>query len=93
MVPVLVAGRVVPAGVGLGPVGQVDARAALGLGQDVPEFLGGVGDDRRQEPGEILMQLRQDVLRGATVGAVGGLGVDPEQGMDTQFSAKVPGPA
>ena len=45
-------------------------------GEEVPELLGRVRDDRGQQPGQDVVQPGQDELRGAAVGAVGRLGVE-----------------
>ena len=69
---------IVPGGVGLGPLGQVDARGRVRrLRHELPEFLGRVRDDRREQAGQRVVEPGQDELRGAAVGAVGVLGVEP----------------
>ncbi len=46
-------------------------------GPVIPRLLGRVRDDRGQQPGQVVVQPGQHELRGARVGAVGGLGVEP----------------
>ena len=78
LVPAGVARLVVPPGVGLGELGQVDARPPFGAGGPVvPRLLGGVRDDRGEQPGQGVVQPGQHELRGAAVGAVGRLGIEP----------------
>ena len=43
--------------------------------QVIPRLLGGVRNDRGQQPGQVVVQPGQDELGGSTVGAVGGLGI------------------
>ena len=59
-----------PMRIGLGELGEVDAGRLARAGRHViPRFLGGVRDDRGQDPGQGVMEPGQDELGGAAVGA------------------------
>ncbi len=52
-------------------------RGPSGRRPELPQLLGRVRDDRGEQPGQGVVQPGQDELRGAAVGAVGRLGVEP----------------
>ncbi len=77
LVPAGVAGLVVPPRVWLRELRQVNAGRPRTGRAGIPRLLGGVRDDRGQEPGQVIVQPRQHKLGGPAVGARGCLGVKP----------------
>ena len=65
------------AGLGSGHSARWTCGRFARLRHELPEFLGRMWDDRRQQAHRRVVEPAQDELRGAAVGAIGLLGIEP----------------